>query len=101
MYKSMTFDRGTEFANHQELGIDTYFCDPSSPWQKGLVENMNGRIRKLIPKHTRPYFLKQKDLDWIADILNNTPRKVLGFKTPHELFNASLSNAPPDRCARN
>lgn len=96
MYKSMTFDRGTEFANHQELGIDTYFCDPGSPWQKGSVENMNGRIRKLIPKHTRPYFLKQKDLDRIADILNNTPRQVLGFKTPHELFNASLSNAPPD-----
>ncbi len=83
MYKSMTFDRGTEFANHQELGIDTYFCDPGSPWQKGSVENMNGRIRKLILKHTKPYFLKQKDLDRIADILNNTPRQVLGFNTNH------------------
>lgn len=96
IYRSMTFDRGGEFANHKDLGINTYFCDPGSPWQKGSVENMNGRIRKLIPKQTRPYFLKQKDLDIIADILNNTPRQVLGFKTPHELFYASLSKAPPD-----
>lgn len=54
----MTFDRGSEFANHQDLGIDTYFCNSGFSWQKGSVENMNGRIRKLIPKHTRPYFLK-------------------------------------------
>jgi IS30 family transposase len=92
--KSMTFDRGTEFANHMELEIDTYFCDPGSPWQKGAVENMNGRIRNLLPKHIRPYFLKQKDLDIIADILNNTPRQILGFKTPQELFYANLSQAP-------
>ena len=92
--KSITFDRGTEFANHHELPASTYFCDPGSPWQKGAVENMNGRIRNLLPKHVRPYFLKQKDLDIIAEILNNTPRQVLGFKTPHELFHAHLSNAP-------
>ncbi len=73
--KSMTFDRGTEFANHYELPADTYFCDPGSPWQKGAVENMNGRIRTLLPKHVRPQLLKQKDLDIIADILNNTPRQ--------------------------
>lgn len=93
-FKSITFDRGTEFANHHELATSTYFCDPGSPWQKGAVENMNGRVRNLIPKHVRPYFLKQKDLDIIADILNNPPRKVLGFKTPQELFHAHLSNAP-------
>lgn len=93
-FKSITFDRGTEFANHHELSAETYFCDPGSPWQKGAVENMNGRIRNLLPKHVRPYFLKQKDLDIIADILNNTPRQVLGFKTPHELFHAHLSDAP-------
>lgn len=93
-FKSITFDRGTEFANHHELSADTYFCDPGSPWQKGAVENMNGRIRNLLPKHVRPYFLKQKDLDIIADILNNTPRQVLGFKTPQELFHAHLSDAP-------
>lgn len=92
--KSMTFDRGTEFANHHELPANTYFCDPGSPWQKGAVENMNGRIRTLLPKHTRPYFLKQKDLDQIADLLNNTPRQILGFKTPKELFYAHLSDAP-------
>lgn len=93
-FKSITFDRGTEFANHHELAASTYFCDPGSPWQKGAVENMNGRVRNLLPKHVRPYFLKQKDLDIIADILNNTPRQVLGFKTPKELFHAHLSNAP-------
>jgi IS30 family transposase len=99
--KSITFDRGSEFANHKDLEMDTYFCDSGSPWQKGSVKNMNGRIRKLMPKHTRPYFLKQEGLDHIADILNNTPRQVLGFKTPHELFYAGLSNAPPHLCARN
>lgn len=92
--KSITFDRGTEFANHHELPASTYFCDPGSPWQKGAVENMNGRIRNLLPKHVMPYFLKQKDLDIIADILNNTPSQVLGFKTPQELFHAHLSDAP-------
>ena len=92
--KSMTFDRGTEFANHHELPANTYFCDPGSPWQKGAVENTNGRIRSLLPKHTRPHFLKQKDLDQIADLLNNTPRQILGFKTPKELFHAHLSEAP-------
>ena len=91
--KSITFDRGTEFANHHQLPTSTYFCDPGSPWQKGAVENMNGRIRNLLPKHVRPYFLKQKDLDIIADILNNTPRQILGFKTPQELFYAHLSEA--------
>ncbi len=92
--KSITFDRGTEFANHHQLPTSTYFCDPGSPWQKGSVENMNGRIRNLLPKHVRPYFLKQKDLDIIAEILNNTPRQVLGFRTPQELFHAHLSEAP-------
>ena len=92
--KSITFDRGTEFANHHQLPTSTYFCDPGSPWQKGAVENMNGRIRNLLPKHVRPYFLKQKDLDIIADILNNTPRQILGFKTPKELFHAHLLEAP-------
>lgn len=80
--KSMIFDRGTEFANYYQLLTSTYFCDPGSPWQKGAVENMNGRTRNLLPKQVRPYFLKQKDLDIIPDILNNTSRQVLGFKTP-------------------
>jgi len=93
-FKSMTFDRGTEFSNHHELLANTYFCDPGAPWQKGAVENMNGRIRSLLPHHVRPQLLKQKDLDIIADILNNTPRQVLGFKTPTELFHAHLSQAP-------
>lgn len=55
---------------------------------------MHGRIRTLLPKHVRPQLLKQKDLDIIADILNNTLRQILGFKTPTELFHAHLLQAP-------
>ncbi len=55
---------------------------------------MRNGIRTLLPKHTRPHFLKQKDLDQIADLLNNTPRQILGFKTPQEVFHAHLSEAP-------
>jgi len=51
---------------------------------------MNGRVRNWLPKHVRPYFLKKKNLDIITDILNNTPRQILGFKTPKELFHAHL-----------
>jgi transposase, IS30 family len=92
--KAIAFDQGTEFANHHQLPTSTYFCDPSSSWQKGAVKNMNGRVRNWLPKHVRQYFLKQKNLDIITDILNNTPRQILGFKTPKELFHAHLLEAP-------
>lgn len=97
--KSITFDRGTEFASHYNLDTKTYFCNPGSPWQKGTVENTNGRIRQFMPSHATPYFIKQDFVDSIALLLNNTPRKVLGFKTPLELMNANLNAFIPDRCA--
>ena len=87
--KSRTFDRGREFTEHQWLndkGIDTYFCAPYSPWQKGSVENMNWRIRRFLPKKHKLAEMNQKILDNVETLLNNTPRKCLGFLTPYEAF---------------
>jgi IS30 family transposase len=84
--KSVTLDRGTEFASYSNLGVPTFFCNPHSPWQKGSNENFNGRLRRFFPKGRIPTDLTQKRLDEVEDILNNQPRKCLGFKTPHEVF---------------
>jgi transposase, IS30 family len=84
--KSCTFDRGTEFAAHHKLGIPTFFCDPGSPWQKGSVENMNGLLRRYLPFSRDYRSITQEELDKIAHRLNNTPRKILGFLTPFEVF---------------
>lgn len=92
---SMTFDQGTEFSRHQdltnELNIKTYFCDPYSPWQKGQVENANGRLRRFIPKKSDITHISQKQLDHIIDIMNNTPRACLDYQSPSTLFNAYLT----------
>ena len=84
--KTITFDRGTEFASFRELGITTYFCNPHSPWQKGSNENYNGRLRRYLPKKFNHRNLSQELLDTIAENMNNQPRKCLGFKTPAEVF---------------
>lgn len=87
--RSLTQDNGPEFFLHHQLnplGIKTYFCDPHSPWQKGGVENMNGRIRRFIPLKTAPDSFSDDNLQELADMLNATPRKCLGFKTPAEVF---------------
>ena len=84
--KTITFDRGTEFASYKDLRIDTYFCNPHSPWQKGGNENFNGRLRKYLPKKFDPRKLSQNLLDNIQEKMNNQPRKCLGFKTPNEVF---------------
>jgi len=90
--KSVTFDQGTEFANHKKLtrlqGIKTYFCDPYSPWQKGAVENANGRLRRFIPKKADISKLTPRQLDAYIELMNNTPRVCLGYKTPSEVFTA-------------
>ena len=94
MKKSIAYDRGTEFAHHENLTQDTemvtYFCKPHSPWQKGAVENTNGRLRRWIPKKSDISSLSQEDLDRIVDIMNNTPRKCLGYQTPQQALNAYL-----------
>ena len=91
MRQSITFDNGTEFSKHHsistQIGIQTYFCDPRSPWQKGGVENAIGRLRRALPTKTDLATLSQARLNAIIANYNNTPRKCLGFHTPAEIFN--------------
>jgi IS30 family transposase len=84
--KTITFDRGTEFAAFRNLEIDSYFCNPHSPWQKGSNENFNGRLRRYLPKKFDHRNLSQNLLDKIEQKMNNQPRKCLRFKTPLEVF---------------
>jgi transposase, IS30 family len=92
--KSVTFDNGTEFAQHHllndELAIRTFFCDPHSPWQKGAVENTIGRLRRYLPRKTNLDTIDPSSLDHMIAAHNNTPRKCLDFKTPAEVFAAKL-----------
>lgn len=90
MRRTITFDNGTEFARHhrltRQLGIETYFCDTHSPWQKGGVENAIGRLRRSLPRSTDLDSLSNPALDKLVARYNNTPRKCLGFQTPAEAF---------------
>jgi len=90
MRKTISFDNGTEFAEHhrlhEALGVQTFFCDPHSPWQKGGVENAIGRLRRGLPRRTDLDTLEPSAIDNQVRRLNNTPRKCLGFKTPAEAF---------------
>ena len=92
--KSVTFDNGTEFAQHHllndQLAIRTFFCDPYSPWQKGSVENTIGRLRRYLPRKTNLDTIDPSSLDNLIAAQNNTPRKCLDFKTPAEVFSAKL-----------
>jgi transposase, IS30 family len=94
LHRSLTLDNGTEFAHHYKLNgplaMKTYSCDPHSPWQKGGIENMNGRLRRDLPRKTDLATLSHQALRSIAERHNNTPRKCLGFKTPAEVFSAHL-----------
>lgn len=89
--KSITLDNGLEFADHSSLPAKTFFCDPYSSWQKGAVENANGIIRKWLPKSYKGP-ISDKMLANIQDIINNRPRRCLGFQTPAEVFNRCTSN---------
>ena len=86
--RSVTFDRGTEFAAHGSLntatGADTYFCDPAAPHQKGTVENTNRRVRRFLPRETDLASLTDRQIRSVAHRLNATPRKCLGYRTPAE-----------------
>jgi IS30 family transposase len=88
--QSMTFDNGTEFSKHyllsRRFGIQTWFCDTHSPWQKGGIENAIGRLRRQLPRKTDLNALSAHCLASFLARYNNTPRKCLGFKTPNEVF---------------
>jgi IS30 family transposase len=95
MRKTLTYDRGTEMAYHQQLsantGIAVYFCDPHSPWQRGTNENTNGLVRQFLPKGTDLSGYSQEQLDRIADLMNGRPRKTLDWCSPHEVYSAWLA----------
>ena len=87
--QSVTFDNGTEFAHHYQLhrlGTQTFFCDPRSPWQKGGVENVNGRLRRFLPRKTDLSLLPEDHINRITQAYNHTPRKCLGYLTPAEIL---------------
>ena len=88
--RSLTIDNGTEFAFHyqltDQLGIDTFFCDPYAPWQKGGIENAIGRLRRPLPRKSDLAAITDHELDHLVTRYNHTPRKCLGYLTPIEAF---------------
>ena len=96
LYKSLTWDRGTEMAEHKRFTLATdvqvYFCDPYSPWQRGSNENTNGLLRQYFPKGIDLSEFSQAQLNAVARRLNERPRKTLGYKTPAEMFYQSVAS---------
>jgi len=90
LWQSITFDNGTEGANHHRLKKDywlkTYFCDAYKAWQKGGVENLNGLIRQYIPKGSDISKLTEDEIYAIQEKLNNRPRKSLNYLTPNQVI---------------
>lgn len=102
--RSLTYDRGVEMACHPELArrlkIDIWFCDPHAPWQRGSNENTNGLLRQFLPKGADLRQFTQRDLDRIAKLMNDRPRKTLGWKTPAQALAEEIANAAKNVAVR-
>jgi IS30 family transposase len=98
LWRSLTWDRGLEMAQHKSFTMATdvqvYFCDPQSPWQRGSNENTNGLLRQYLPKKADLSRFSQSELDEIALRLNTRPRQTLGFRTPADKLQASVASTP-------
>ena len=96
LYKSLTWDRGSEMADHKRFTLATdvqvYFCDPRSPWQRGSNENTNGLLRQYLPKGIDISSYSQAKLNAMARQLNERPRKTLGYRTPAEMFSHTVAS---------
>lgn len=95
--RTITHDYGIQFARHEAvtdvIGLDAYFCDPHSPWKCGSIENVNGLLRRDLPRKTALTDYTDADIDDVLWNLNATPRKCLGYRTPIEAFAANLGVA--------
>jgi IS30 family transposase len=95
--RSLTWDQGAEMAHHAQLridsGLEVYFCDPQSPWQRGSSENTNGLLRQCFPNGTDLARHSSGDVAAVAAVLNSRPRKTLGWRTPAEVLDRYLAAA--------
>ena len=101
--KTLTYDRGKEMADHAKFtistGMEVFFCDPHSPWQRGSNENTNGLLRQFFPKGTDLNEVSSTQLNWVQEALNERPRETLGFKTPKSAINKLISESQKNALA--